>query len=109
MNNSILLVSLFFACIGGIIIIAYESMANKSGWPVGRLFRQPWFLLIFGGLSIIGSVWAAFSFFAWMGLLILPISWVIAALLTFALKKNIQFVSLFLLVSSWVLQFFVKN
>ena len=101
--------SLYFCCIGGIIIITYESMAKQAGWPVGKLFRQGWFLIIFGGLSIIGSTWQSFSSFSWLGLLILPISWVIAALLTFTLKKNIQHVSLFLIISSWILQFFINK
>jgi len=104
-----LVISLYLCYIGGIIVITYESMANKAGWPVSKLFRHGWFLIIFGGLSVIGSLWQSFSSFSWVGLLILPISWVIAALLTFALKKNVQYVSLILIIGSWVLQFFIRE
>jgi len=78
--------------------MTYESMANQKGWPAGKLFRQGWFLIV-GGLSVIGSTWASFSFFSWFGLFILPISWIISALLTFGMRKNVQYVSLLLIFS----------
>ena len=99
----LLILPLAFECISGIIIITYEITARKTGWEVGRVYSQNWFLL-FGGLFVIGSTFAAVYYYSWWGLFILPISWVVAALLTVGFRKNVQVVSPILIIISLILQ-----
>ena len=102
-----LIFSLILASTAGLIIVSYEHLANKQGWPVGSGFRSNKFLLIIGGLSIFGSFIFAVTqvSFLWaIGVLIL--GWILAFILSFTLKSWVQLLSLILLVIAWILQFF---
>lgn len=103
----LLLISLFTACVAGIIIISYEFFAYSHGWPVGKLFKNNIFRFLFGGLSIIGSVWFAISYLSLLlGIGVFIIGWIMAFLITIITKSYVQWVAIALLITSYVLQFF---
>jgi len=107
--NSILFASLLTSCTGGFIVLSYESLAKRNGWPVGKLFMNEVFTLIFGGLSILGSVGYSIlqASFLW-GLSILICGFILYMILALAFKSRVQSISLLLIFFSWVLQFFIK-
>ncbi|HEY4527013.1 MAG TPA: hypothetical protein VJK53_04190 [Candidatus Paceibacterota bacterium] len=103
-----LFLSLVLACAAGFIVIAYESLAMQQGWPVGKLFRNNAFRIIFGGLSIVGSVgFAATELSILWAIGILILGFIAAFILSFLLKSLVQWVALVLLIGSWLIQFFL--
>ena len=104
----ILISSILMSCVAGFVIISYSSFASQKGWPTGKMFRNNAFVFILGGLSIIGTViFTIFNASFLWGIGVFALGWLLAFILTFLLKSNVQFVALFLLVFSWILQFFV--
>ena len=78
------------------------------GWPIGKLFRSDTFVLIFGGLSLVGSIgFAIVAISFWSGIIVLIVGFVCAFLLTFMLKSLAQWAAITLLIGSWLLQFFI--
>lgn len=103
-----LFASLTTASAAGFIVITYEDLATQQGWPVGRLFRDDIFRLIFGGFSVIGSVGFTIINFSFLwGVGILMLGFVCAFILSFLLKSFVQWMAIVLIIISWLLQFFI--
>ncbi len=106
--SSFLISSLVMSCTAGLTIISYASLAQSQGWAIGKLFKNGIFVIIFGGPSIIGTMgFAIWNASLLWGIGIFIISWVLAFILSFLLKSFVQWVAIILLISSWILQFFI--
>ena len=105
---NILFLSTLIACAGGFIVLSYQSLARARGWPVGELFCNPLFQVIFGGLTVIGSAWVAYidiSFLSALGVLVG--GFIIAFILSTIFKSLVQGVAVLLIVASYGFQFFI--
>lgn len=102
-------ISLLSSAAGGLIIVSYEEFARQNLWPVGNAFRGTGVLKILGGLSFFGTLIATVIWFSWTwGIAVFAASFIVAFILTYLLKSTVQFVSILMLVGSYLMQIFIN-
>lgn len=98
----------FLLCLSGIMIISYKDLALRKGWTIGEYYDSDVSVVrTLGGLSFLGSLIVSFFYIKWYLVVFgVILAWVMAARLTFFLKEKAQFVSILLLLSSFIVLFF---
>ncbi len=76
--------------------ISYETIARERGWAVGEICSQDASLpKIIAFVTIIWILGKSFMVFNWWSPIVIFITgWLLAFIMTMALKKNIQFISI---------------
>lgn len=96
---------LSIACIGGLMVVSYQNVAEEKGWAVGTSFdlQRGGIVAILGFLCMLGGV--LISFFVnpwWSAPLVLIIGFIGNMILTLMFKKASQILALLLVLFSYV-------
>jgi len=80
--------------VAAVICISYCPMARQNGWPVGEILSKdgamPKIAAFITALWVVGKSFMVFQW--WSPIVIVAIGWLVAFILTVALKEGVQFV-----------------
>jgi hypothetical protein len=104
MNFDPTITSLLFAVISGLIVLGYESLARMNLWPVGKLFQNIYFQLIFGLLSVLSvATYTWFYYSVWLAIGILATGFIVGGVTSMLLRDKVQWLALILILLSIIL------
>jgi len=106
MINLPIFITLCLCCLSGWMVVSYQGVAEKKGWPVGEFFslEKGGFIGILGLVAQWGSV--LISFFVnpwWTAPLVFAFGFLINMVATTVLKEYTQILSVILLIISYTL------
>ncbi len=106
MFNLPIFITLSLGCLSGWMVVSYQGVAEKKGWPVGEFFslEKGGLIGILGLIAQWGSV--ILSFFVnpwWTAPLVLAFGFLINMIITTVLKTYTQIFSVILLTVSYIL------
>jgi len=97
---------LFLCCLSGFMIVSYEGVAERRGWPIGEKFAlsNPSWVGILGIFNLIGSIVLSFILNPWWSaLVVFSLGFLGNLIMTSIFKKNTQILALVLSIITYIL------